>query len=548
MHVAKQIVKILEDRGVRYVFGLPGEENITLVNELHKSKVIDFILVLDERSGVFMANVIGWLSNQPGVTIATLGPGALNMTLGIADAQTHSFPIIAIAAKGDIRDHVRETTQMVDLKSVFKPITKWSEDLVVAESTTELINKAYNQALSNRSGATFVTIPSSLEQVNIQNDEQTVISSGSHPSIPMDPSFQKAVDLLKHAQKPLIVAGLGTSRDKASKEVTAFAEKHQIPVATSFMAKGVLSDASELSFGTVGFFIEDYINRYIEDVDVILAIGYDFAEFEPSVINPNKDKKIINLHTYIQETHENYSIASQLIGKLGESLNKLSDELENYKAETTKNTVRQHLLEEYKKGEKESEVPLSPVQIIHATRNALPKNGKVLIDTGAIKMWMARLFPTYELNSVLINNALSTMSWSLPGTIAAKLLYPDTPILTVMGDGSFHMTAQEIGTAVKYNIPLTILIWDDSGYGLIKWKMDMDLGEHSEVDFENPDFVKIAEAYGGKGYVVKSRDDLEKILRKCLEKDTGINIIVAPVDYSENMNLTEMLEKKNNKS
>lgn len=543
MNVAKQIVKILEERGVKFVFGLPGEENIALVNELDKSDKIEFILVLDERAGGFMASVIGRLSDQPGVILATLGPGALNMTLSIADAQSHSFPVIAISAQGDIRDRIRETTQMENLKSVFQPITKWSEDLVVAESTTELINKAYNQSMSERQGASFVTVPASLEQVEVEERNSVVVPSPTPVSVPIDSEIKTAGDLLKNAKKPILLAGLGVSREKLSKEIAHFSEKHQIPVVTSFMAKGAISDASDLSLGTVGFFIEDHIDAYLEEVDLILAVGYDFSEFEPSAINPNKEKKIINLHTFIQETHEYYTMDSQLIGNIRETLNKLSNDLGEYAFVNYTNPVKQALLEEFNEGEKNGEVPLSPNQIVHATRKSLPENGKVLVDTGAVKMWMARLFPTVELNSVLINNGLSSMSWALPGTIAAKLLYPNTPMLTVMGDGSFLMTLQEIATAVKYDIPLTILIWDDSGYGLIKWKMDIDLGEHANVDFDNPDFIKIAESFGGNGYGVDSREDLEQKLSECLKKDEGINIITAPVDYSENMDLTNNFKK-----
>lgn len=543
MNVAKRIVQILEERGVNYVFGLPGEENIALVNALDKSEKIKFVLVLDERAGGFMASVMGWLGDQPGVVLATLGPGALNLTLSIADAHSHSFPVIAISAQGDIRDRVRETTQMEDLKRVFQPITKWSEDLIVAESTTELINKAYNQSMSERKGASFVTIPASLEQAELEETNSVVIPSPNPVSVPIDSEMKEAVNDLKNAKKPVLLAGLGVSRENLSKEITQFSQSHHIPVMTSFMAKGALSDHSKLSLGTVGFFIEDYIDDYLEDVDLILAVGYDFSEFEPSAINPNKDKKIINLHTFPQETHEHYPMASQLVGNLRETLDKLSNDLGDYVFETHTNPVSEGLLEEFNEGEKDGEVPLSPNQIVHATRQALPEEGKVLVDTGAVKMWMARLFPTFELNSVLINNGLSSMSWALPGTIAAKLLFPEIPMLTVMGDGSFLMTLQEIATAVKYDIPLTILIWDDSGYGLIKWKMAMDLGQHANVDFDNPDFIKIAESFGGNGYVVDSREDLEQKLSECLKKDEGINLIIAPVDYSENMDLTNNLKK-----
>ena len=543
--VAEKIVNILEERGVKYVFGLPGEENIALVNQLDKSDKIKFILVQDERSGAFMASTIGWLSGKPGVVIATLGPGALNMALSIADAQTHSFPLMAIAAQGDLEARVRETTQVVNLKKVFMPITKWSEDLVVLESTSEIINKAYNLSMTDRTGATLVTVPASLEQEKPDDGDTENIINVPNPQIePTDEVISEAKNLLKNAKKPLILAGLGVSRENISSEIRQFSEKHHIPVTTTFMAKGTVSDKSDLSLGVVGFFVDDHINSYLKDVDVILAIGYDFAEFDPSVINPDRDKKIINMHTFVQETHKNFSMETKLIGNLANSIKKLSDALENYQAEPKDNSVRQKLINEFDQGEQDGEVALSPVQIVHATRKALPKEGKVLIDTGAVKMWMARLFPAYELNTVLINNALSSMSWAIPGTIAAKLLHPDIPMLTVVGDGAFHMSSAEIATAKKNNIPLTILIWDDSGFGLIKWKMDMELNEHSNVDFDNPDFIKIAEAYGGNGYVVKSRDDLEETLKSCLEKDQGINIIVAPVDYQDNMKLTEQLNQQ----
>lgn len=542
MNVAEQIVNILEARGVKFVFGLPGEENISLVNALHKSEKIKFVLVHDERAAGFMASTIGWLSDQPGVVIATLGPGALNLTLSIADAQTHSFPVIAISAQGELRDRIRETTQVVDLKGVFTPITKWSEDLVAVESTTELINKAYNLAMSERKGTTFVTIPAPFEQEKLEKSPQQVIESTNHSIVPDEDVISEAVELLKTAENPIILAGLGVSREDVTDEIRNFSKKHQIPVATSFMAKGTIPDTSELSLGVVGFFIEDYINEYLEDVDLILAVGYDFSEFNPDEINPNHDKTIINLHTFPQETHEDFPIDSQLIGSLPKSLEILSEALKDYQATPVKNTVRSKLENELNQGKQDEKVPLKPAQIIHATRNALPEDGKVLIDTGAVKMWMARLFPAYDLNTVLINNALSSMSWAIPGTIAAKLLEPEKPMLTVVGDGAFHMSTEEILTAKRYNIPLTILIWEDSGYGLIKWKMEMDLDESSEVDFENPDFIKMAESYGGNGYLVNSRDELEETLTNCLEKDEGINIIVAPVDYQENRHLTDKLE------
>lgn len=544
MNVAQQIVKVLEARGIQYVFGLPGEENINLIQALDQSEKIKFILVHDERSAGFMASTIGWLSDQPGVVIATLGPGALNLTLSIADAQSHSFPLITIAAQGDLQARIKETTQVVNLKAVFTPITKWSEDLVLAESTTEIINKAYNLATSDRTGVSFVTIPSSLEQKEVDAELPKSISSTDSVSIPSKDITRQAADLIKQAQRPVILAGLGSSREKASPAIQNFVEKHHIPVMTTFMAKGIISEMSPYALGVTGFFTKDYIDTYLEEVDLILAVGYDFAEFDPAQINPQADKILINLNHYVQETHFNFPVKVQLIGDLSQSLTELSQSLDDYQAKAFDNAVQTKLKEDFNLGVKDSQIPLNPIQVVHATRNAVPEGGMVLVDTGAVKMWMARLYPAYQLNTLLVNNALSSMAWAIPSSIAAKMLFPKKKILTVVGDGAFHMSNHEILTAKKYNIPLTILIWDDSGYGLIKWKMEMDLGDYAGVDFENPDFIKMAEAYGGEGYVVKNRDDLEEKLKICLEKDTGLNIIVALVDYKMNMELSNRLEKK----
>jgi len=544
MIVAEQIVKVLEERGVKFVFGLPGEENINLVNELNASENIQFILVHDEQSAAFMGEVIGWLTGKPGVCVATLGPGALNLVLGAADAQSHSFPLIVLAAQGSLESLSKETTQVVDLKSLYSSVTKWSENLIVAESTAELLNKAYNLAVNGRPGATFLTIPDSLEREKIEDTPYSVISNPREDSIPTEQKLAEAAALIKEAEQPIILIGLGAVRDQADQAVRNFVEKYDVPAATTFMAKGVISDKTEQSLGTVGFFVDDYSNQMFYESDLIISIGYEFSEFGAEKINPEGDKRIIHIHNFNQDTDKNYSVSVNLIGSIQKSVDLLSEKLSGYHSPAYKNQVKIKLKEEYEEGKQNSAAPLSPVQIVHATRQALGGGGRALVDTGAVKMWMARLFPTYRANSVLINNGLSTMAWTIPGTIAAKLAYPEIPILTVTGDGSFLMGHQEIITAKRYNIPLTILIWDDSGYGLIKWKMDMSLDQHSEVDFKNPDFIKLAESYGGTGYVAEDRDDLEKTLADCLEADDGINVIVAPVDYSANMELTNHLQKE----
>jgi len=542
VNVSEQIVRTLEEKGVQYVFGLPGEENINLVNDLNKSDKIKFIRVYHEQSGAFMAEVMGWLTNKPGVVISTLGPGALNMVIGVADATSNSIPLLAISAQGGLQQFGKESSQMVDLKRIFTPITKWAENLYVAESTIEMINKAYHMAESNRPGATFLTIPDTLEQISTKKDTPPTIPNPKSEIISSTQQIRIAAKQIKQAKTPIILAGAGISREKAIEEFRQFVEQIEIPVATTFMSKGVVRDDSKYSLGVVGFFVDDYVNHEFYKADLIISIGYEFSEFEPKKINPRGDKDIIHIHSFKQDTDRNYPIQANVIGGLKHTLTLLADQLKEYKAPDFENNVRLQLKDEYEQGAIHSDVPLTPAQIVHATRSVLNEGDMVLVDTGGLKMWMGRLYPTYEPNSLLINNGLSSMAWTIPGAISAKFVYPQRPILIVIGDGSFHMASQEIAVAVEHNIPLTILIWDDSGYGLIRWKMDMDLGEHSGVDFENPDFIKIAEAYGGEGHIIKSRDDLEKKLKMSLQKDEGINIIVAPVDYSENMRLVKKLK------
>lgn len=259
-------------------------------------------------------------------------------------------------------------------------------------------------------------------------------------------------------------------------------------------------------------------------------------------MNPQQDKKIIHIHSYEQDTHKNYSISSNLIGKLDETLTKFTDALKDYKGPEIKNSIQPKLREQLQRGAESSEDgPLTPIQIIHATKEVLTDEDKVFVDTGALKMWMARLYPAVNLNQVKVNNAMSSMAWSIPGTIAAKLINPNQRILTMTGDGSFNMNSQELALAKKLNIPMTIVIWDDSGYELINWKMEMTIDESVGVEFKNPDFVKLAEAYGGKGYVADNRDHYEQLLRESFDKQDGIDIIVAPVDYSKNYDLSDYL-------
>lgn len=542
MNVAQQIVKTLEARGLEFAFGVPGEENISLVTELEKSKKMTYLTCSDEQSATFMAWMVGWLTGRPGLSIATLGPGALNMSMAVADAMTHSFPLLAFSAQGPLESLNKETKQVVDLKEVYTPLTKFADYLYKPSSTSELINKAYNEATDHRQGSVYIGVPSDFEREEA-GEEVLVTPNENHYSVPSSSSIHEAAELIKGAMKPLIVAGLGASRENVSSELKKFVDKHNLPIATTYMAKGIVSEEHSNSLGVLGFLIDDYIDKELSQYDLILTVGFDFSELGPDRLNPNMEKSIIHIHNYEQDTHSHYPVSVNLIGQMNETLIQLSNELADYTGPEINSNIRTQLNDELSIGGNSTEDSvLSLAQIIHATKEVIKEDDRILVDTGALKMWMARLFPAKKLNQVMVNNAMSSMAWSIPGTIAAKLVEPNRRLVTMTGDGSFNMNSQELALAKKLNLPMTIVIWADDGYELIKWKMEMTINESAGTSFENPDFTKIAEAYGGNGHVAKSRDHYEEVLRNSLEKQTGIDIIVVPMDYNLNYELTERLK------
>ncbi|KFI40011.1 acetolactate synthase [Bifidobacterium actinocoloniiforme DSM 22766] len=533
---------MLEERGVKYVFGIPGEENIRLVDAIHESPSIQFILVRHEQGASFMAEVYGRLTGQPGIATATLGPGAINLLLGVADAQSNSTPLIAIAAQGGLEHIYKESHQVIDLRAMFTPVTKWSENIYEAQSAPEVIAKAYNEAMNGRPGATFVAMPENVEAAEAVG--QTHVPAMPHPvSLPMQEDIKAAADMVRSAQHPIVLAGMGVVRDHAIAEMNAFMTATGLPVATTYMGKGAVDDHDSHSLGVVGFMAHDYENFAFDQADVIVSVGYELSEFKPEKINPRGEVPVIHINAFSADTDAHYPVKININADIASSLQMLQQELGDYHAPTFSAAIRDAIEEELAFGAKESGASLTPQQIVSATREAVDDDGIVLTDTGALKMWMARLYKTYAPNTLLIDNGLSTMSWTLPGAIGAKLAEPNKHVLAMMGDGSFMMNSQELETAHRYQIPLTAMVWVDKAYGLIKWKMDLGLGHHSEVDFNNPDFQQYVESFGGNAHLIESRQQLVDTLKSTLAADEGINVLFVPVDYSENMKLIDKLGK-----
>lgn len=537
---AELMVKCLENEGVSVVFGLPGEENIRFVQAL-ASSTIRYVLTRHEQAAAFMAEMYGRVTGRAAVVSTTLGPGAINMQLGVADATTNSTPLVAISAQVGHNREFKESHQYVDLVSMFAPITRWSAGVPTAHAIPEMFRKAFKTAETERPAAVYLAVPEHIDADEADYDLTPLPRNVVHADAPAPRQVARAVDILRAAKRPVMLAGHGAARADATAALVRFSDAYAIPVANTFHGKGVMPDDHPNSIGTIGFMRHDYVNFGFDNADVVIAVGYELQEFDPVRINPQADKKIIHIHRFPAEVDAHYSVDVGIIGDISASLDALTEGLDGHSYSADPDVPGHGLLaEEFANGQQDSRYPLAPARVVADTREALGRGDVVLVDTGATKMWMARLYPTYERNTCLISNGLSTMAFALPGALGVKLARPEAKVLAVVGDGAFLMNSQEIETAVREEIPLVVLIWEDGGYGLIEWKMDLELGEHYYVKFGNPDIVKYADSFGAKGYRINSADELLPTLKKALADD-GVSLISCPVDYSDNLRLTDRL-------
>jgi acetolactate synthase-1/2/3 large subunit len=538
--VADLLVSCLEHEGVTCVFGIPGEENIHLTDALARSS-IRYVLVRHEQAASFMAEIFGRLTGRAGVCSATLGPGAINLLLGTADATTNSTPVVAISAQVGLNRIFKESHQSVDLVSMFSPVTKWAALVLTPGAVPEMVRKAFKLAQTERPGAVYLAVPEDIEAMAAPDELIPLDLNIPRPDEPSPSQITRAAAVLNGARCPIVLAGHGAARTGAAAALQRFSEQLGVPVATTFHGKGVFPDDHPHALGAVGFMSHDYVNFGFDEADVIISVGYELQEFDPVRINPGGDKRILHLSRFPAEVDTHYDVEVGVQADLGRTLDALA-------AATTRRfamgpsgeTIRRLLADELARGGADDSFPLKPQRLVADTRAALDRSDIVLADTGAVKMWMARLYPTYQPNTCLTSNGLSTMAFALPGAIGAKLAAPDRRVLAAVGDGAFLMNSQEIETALRERVPITVLIWQDDAYGLIKWKMDLELGHDVAVGFSNPDFVAYAESFGARGYRVSSAGDLLPALTDALASD-AVSVIACPVDYTENVRLTNAL-------
>jgi acetolactate synthase-1/2/3 large subunit len=537
MKASDLFVRCLENEGVEYIFGIPGEENLDVMDSMIGSN-IRFITTRHEQGAAFMADVYGRLTGKAGVCLATLGPGATNLVTGFADANMDRAPIIGIAGQGATTRMHKESHQVLDLVNLFAPISKYSVQIREPEIVAEIVRKAFKAAEAEKPGGSFIDFPENVAAMQVEGKSPLKVQSAKPPVPPAD-KITQAARLISNASYPLIMAGNGVVRAGASEALVRFAEKLNIPVATTFMAKGSIPFSHQLSLGTVGLQAHDYVACGFDRADVVICIGYDMIEYHPHLWNQEKTNQIIHIDMSAAEVDEYYILECGVVGDIGAALDGIAAEARPQTGSKAQ-TLRETIVEELSTHESNTSFPMVPQRIILDLRKALQPDDIVVSDVGAHKMWMARMYQAERPNTCIISNGFASMGIGLPGAIAAKLAYPDRCALTVTGDAGFLMNSQEIETALRIGVAIVILVWNDSKYGLIKWHQDRRFGRDTQIEFNNPDLVKYAESFGARGYRVASADELLPTLKRAIADDTVV-LIDCPVDYTENMKLTEKL-------
>ena len=537
MKASDLLVRCLELEGVRYLFGIPGEENLDLLESLRSSK-ITFIPTRHEQAAAFMADVYGRLTGRAGVCLSTLGPGATNLATGIADANLDHAPVVAITAQVGLERIHKESHQYVDILRCFEPLTKWNTRIERASTIPEVVRKAFKIAEAEKPGACHIELPEDITEIEVDQEPLSPVKP-RRPS-PDRAALKTAVELIERAHQPLILAGNGAVRGHAAEEILRFSRKTGIPVANTFMGKGIVPCDYDLSLLTIGLQARDYISCGFDEADLIITAGYDLVEYSPRHWNPDGKKPIIHIDFTPSEVDAFYQPRLEIVGDVRETFELLGQKITGRKDLRYSKTLRSSILKEFEVNAADEGFPIKPQRILHDIRQVLDREDILISDVGAHKIWIARMFPAYLPNTVIISNGFAAMGIALPGAIVAKLVHPDRKVMAVCGDGGFLMTCYELETACRLGLSFVTLIFNDKGYGLIKWKQEKRFGQAFATDLSNPDFVKLAESYGARGFRIGSASELIPALNEAFALKVP-SVIEVPVDYSENFRFMERL-------
>ena len=543
MKASDLFVKCLEEEGIEYIFGIPGEENADFMISLEKSEKIKFILTRHEQGAAFMAEVYGRLTGNPAGCLGTLGPGATNLITGVADSNMDRSPMLVLTGQGASTRLHKESHQIMDVVKMFEPVTKWAQTILHPNSIPEIIRKAVRLARTEKPGACHIELPEDIAKLN--TDSKPLNPLRFRRPVADDKILNQAVEQILKAKRPIIIAGNGCIRKRASKQLRLLCEKTGIGVISTFMAKGCVDMDMDYCLYTIGLQAKDVIACALDHADLVITLGYDMVEYHPTLWNKDKDKNIIHIDFLPTEIDEYYHPKTEVIGDLAHTLwmmNERFHKIENFDFDfrqqlATRETMQKDLATY--SGD-DTEGLIRPQKVLWDVRQVMGADDILLSDVGAHKMWIARHYQCHEPNTCLIPNGFCSMGFALPGAIAASIVYPNRNILSICGDAGFLMNVQEMETARRLNSNIVVMIWEDHEYGLIAWKQENEFGHHTDLSFGNPDWLQLASAFGWHGHKVNNARDLVSELEIAFE-ELGPSLIVVPIDYRENMILTKRL-------
>ncbi len=534
MKASDLFVKALENEGVEFIFGVPGEENLDFVESLRDSS-IKLIVTRHEQAAGFMAATYGRFTGKPGVCLSTLGPGATNFVTAAAYAELGGMPMLMITGQKPIKSSKQGRFQIIDVVGMMKPITKYTTQIVSGSTIPARVREAFRVAMEERPGAVHLELPEDIAAEEVSESFVVFpIEKIRRPSAE-EKAVKAAVDMIESAKRPLILIAAGANRKLVSNALQTFVDKTEIPFFTTQMGKGVLDERSDKYLGCAALSDKDFLHCAVDRADLIINIGHDVIEKPPFFMSHQSEMKVIHINYSSAKVDDVYFPHWEVVGDIGNSLQQIAEKIEvqdtwDFHYFTR---VKEQIDEHIHRDDQDNRFPIIPQRIVADVRSAVPEDGIICLDNGMYKIWFARHYKAYGQNTVLLDNALATMGAGLPSAMAAKMVYPNKKVMAIAGDGGFMMNSQDLETAVRLKLDLVVLILNDNAYGMIKWKQaGMGMKEFG-LDFGNPDFVKYAEAYGAIGKRIEKTEDLQTSIKEAFEKG-GVHVIEVPVDYSEN--------------
>lgn len=544
MKASDLLVKCLEAEGIEYIFGVPGEENADFMISLDASDSIKFVLTRHEQGAAFMAEAYGRLTGNPAVCLGTLGPGATNLLTGVADSNMDRAPMLVLTGQGATTRLHKESHQIMNVVDMFKPVTKWATTILDADTIPEIMRKAVRVARTEKPGAVHVELPEDIAKE--QTDALPLSPRRFRRSVPDDKITDQAFELIQQARRPVIIAGNGCIRRRASRQLRRFCERTGIGVINTFMAKGAVDMDADYYLSTVGLGRKDHVNQAIDDSDLVITLGFDMVEYHPAIWNATSTRRIIHADFLPAEIDSHYLPEVELVGDLAHTLWMLNERLDALdrlpQFDTTRQRqIRQELHDDIAVHRDDAtRGKIRPQKALWDVRKVLGPSDILLSDVGAHKMWIARHYQCHEPNTCLIPNGFCSMGFALPGAIAAQLVEPERKVLAICGDAGFLMNVQEMETARRLNSNLVAMVWEDHAYGLIAWKQQDHFGRHTDLAFNNPNWLQLAKSFDWHGQYVPDSEDLEPALTEAFDHE-GPSLLVIPIDYRENLLLSQRL-------